>query len=123
MLGPAEDSRANVDIAAYRLSEPQNSPRAYAIRTGHSIRLRLSSAYSRRPIGLLSNGCSATCPFAVKEGKMFMFCASILLLPSQHCNFAPFIARMGVYRARPGLWRNCLCPKVARIAEQKFANR
>src|SRR6218665_894876 len=23
--------------------------------------------------------------------------------------------------ARPGLWRNCLCPKVARIAEQKFA--
>src|SRR6218665_4227203 len=27
------------------------------------------------------------------------------------------------FRARPGLWRNCLCPKVARIAEQKFANR
>jgi len=45
MLGAAEDSRANMDIAGYRLSDPQNSPCAYAIRTGHSIRLRLSSAY------------------------------------------------------------------------------
>src|SRR6218665_4041522 len=27
------------------------------------------------------------------------------------------------FRARPGLWRNCLCPKVARIAEQKFGSR
>src|SRR6218665_4002928 len=27
------------------------------------------------------------------------------------------------FRARPGLWRNCLCPKVARIAEQKFCSR
>src|SRR6218665_196004 len=26
------------------------------------------------------------------------------------------------FRARPGLWRICLCPKVARIAEHKFAN-
>src|SRR6218665_1179626 len=26
------------------------------------------------------------------------------------------------FRARPGLWRNCLCPKVARIAEQKFGS-
>src|SRR6218665_2044249 len=25
------------------------------------------------------------------------------------------------FRARPGLWRNCLCPKVARIAERKLA--
>jgi len=39
---------------------------------------------------------------------------------SQHWNWAPVIARMGVYRARPGL---CLCPKVARIAEHKFGNR
>ena len=57
MLGAAEDSKANMDIAGFRLSEPQNSPHAYAIRTGHSIRLRLSSAY---PVGLLSNACSAT---------------------------------------------------------------
>src|SRR6218665_1907301 len=27
------------------------------------------------------------------------------------------------FRARPGLWRNCLCPKVARVAEQKFGSR
>src|SRR6218665_3097547 len=27
------------------------------------------------------------------------------------------------FRARPGLWRNCLYPKVARIAEQKFGSR
>src|SRR6218665_33271 len=27
------------------------------------------------------------------------------------------------FRARPGLGRICLCPKVARIAEHKFANR
>jgi len=27
------------------------------------------------------------------------------------------------FRARPGLWRICLCPKVARIAEQKFGSR
>src|SRR6218665_266947 len=27
------------------------------------------------------------------------------------------------FRARPGLWRICLCSKVARIAEHKFANR
>src|SRR6218665_2488614 len=27
------------------------------------------------------------------------------------------------FRARPGLWRNYLCPKVARIAEQKFGSR
>src|SRR6218665_3858164 len=27
------------------------------------------------------------------------------------------------FRARPGLWRICLCPKVARIAEQKFGHR
>src|SRR6218665_3781169 len=27
------------------------------------------------------------------------------------------------FRARPGLWRVCLCPKVARIAEQKFGSR
>ena len=27
------------------------------------------------------------------------------------------------FRARPGLWRNCLFPKVARIAEQKFGSR
>src|SRR6218665_2390133 len=27
------------------------------------------------------------------------------------------------FRARPGLWRNCLCPKVARIAERKFGSR
>src|SRR6218665_816161 len=72
MLGAAEDSKANMDIAGYRLSEPQNSPRAYAIRTGHSIRLRLSSCIPRAPVGVLSNGCSATGPFAVKEGKMFM---------------------------------------------------
>src|SRR6218665_3967968 len=26
-------------------------------------------------------------------------------------------------RARPGLWRICLCPKVARIAEHKFGSR
>src|SRR6218665_2612545 len=25
--------------------------------------------------------------------------------------------------ARPGLWRICLCPRVARIAEQKFGSR
>src|SRR6218665_582942 len=24
------------------------------------------------------------------------------------------------FRARPGLWRICICPRVARIAEQKF---
>src|SRR6218665_874100 len=77
----AEDSRANMDIAGYRLSEPQNSPRAYAIRTGHSIRLQLSSAYPVLPyVGLLSNGCSATGPFAVKEGKMFMLGIASLLL-------------------------------------------
>src|SRR6218665_3720020 len=27
------------------------------------------------------------------------------------------------FRATPGLWRICLCPKVARIAEQKFGSR
>src|SRR6218665_2403335 len=27
------------------------------------------------------------------------------------------------FRARPGLWWICLCPKVARIAEHKFTNR
>ena len=27
------------------------------------------------------------------------------------------------FRARPGLCRICLCPKVSRIAEHKFANR
>src|SRR6218665_3529776 len=27
------------------------------------------------------------------------------------------------FRARPGFWRICLCPKVARIAEQKFGSR
>src|SRR6218665_3852994 len=27
------------------------------------------------------------------------------------------------FRARPGLWRICLCPKVARIAEHKFGSR
>src|SRR6218665_2113849 len=26
------------------------------------------------------------------------------------------------FRARPGLWRICLCPKVARIAEHKFGS-
>src|SRR6218665_4056362 len=81
MLGAAEDSRANMDIAGYRLSEPQNSPRAYAIRTSHSMRLRLSmQCIPRTPIGLLSNGCSTTGPFAVKEGKMFMLGIASLLL-------------------------------------------
>ena len=61
MLGAAEDSRA-IWILLARLSEPQNSPRAYAIRTGHSIRLLHISAYP-----ILSNGCSA-----VKDGKRFM---------------------------------------------------
>src|SRR6218665_3919260 len=27
------------------------------------------------------------------------------------------------FRARPGLWQICLCPKVARIAEHKFGCR
>jgi len=27
------------------------------------------------------------------------------------------------FRVRPGLWQICLCPKVAQIAEHKFANR
>ena len=27
------------------------------------------------------------------------------------------------FRARPGLWRICLCPQVARMAEHKFGNR
>src|SRR6218665_1870686 len=27
------------------------------------------------------------------------------------------------FRARPGLWRICLCPRVAQIAEQKFGSR
>src|SRR6218665_3250911 len=80
MLGAAEDSKANMDIAGYRLSEPQISPRVYAIRTVHSIRLWFSSAYPRTPVGLLSNGCSATGPFAVKEGKMFMLGIASLLL-------------------------------------------
>jgi len=63
------------------LSEPQNSPYAYAIRTGHIIRLLLSSAYPELPyVGLLSNGCSATGLFAVKEGKMFMLDIASLLL-------------------------------------------
>src|SRR6218665_1132911 len=55
--------------------------RAYAIWTGHSIRLWLSSAYiPRTSIGLLSNGCSATGPFPVKAEKMFMLGIASLLL-------------------------------------------
>src|SRR6218665_1898339 len=34
----------------------------------------------RTPVGLLSNGCSATGPFAVKEGKIFMLGIASLLL-------------------------------------------
>ena len=38
------------------------------------------AVHTRTPIGLLSNGCSATGPFAVKEGKMFMLGIASLLL-------------------------------------------
>jgi len=42
---------------------------------------------------------------------------SALELGPSHCPNGRLI------RARPGLWRICLCPKFTRIAEHKFANR
>src|SRR6218665_1131936 len=49
--------------------------------------------------------CSGSHPFPVSPG----------ILPHSLPEWA--------FRARPGLWRICLCPKVARIAEQKFGSR
>src|SRR6218665_1632420 len=65
-----------MDIAGYRLSEPQNICLLHA-----RILYGPATAYACcTHVGLLSNGCSATGPFAVKEGKMLMLRIASLLL-------------------------------------------
>src|SRR6218665_3524283 len=59
-------------------------------------------------------------------------CRFSIIPPSEQGNLSYYPVSTGIFphslpewafRARPGLWRICLYPKVARIAEQKFGNR
>src|SRR6218665_489765 len=61
----------------------------------------------------------------------FNSCHFVFSTPSQDTAQSALQESMGpmqslpewAFRARPGLWRICLCPKVARIAEHKFGSR
>ena len=64
---------------------------------------------------------------AAEDGSIYGSSSGLCIRPNTHDPVSTGIGPQSLpewaFRARPGLWRNCLCPKVARIAEHKFANR
>src|SRR6218665_1759185 len=59
---------------------------------------------------------------SASQHEMYTFCGINTWFPVS-TGILPHSLPEWAFRARPGLWRNCLCPKVARIAEHKFGSR
>src|SRR6218665_2512655 len=63
------------------------------------------------------------CAKTYLEGTLHFVCVPSFLVCAHLTGILPHSLPEWAFRARPGLWRICLCPKVARIAEHKFRSR